>query len=250
MKQAAKELGYKTASLEETVEKAMTAYQRKRMREDAANSLHNHHLSKIRGNHEEADRHLETAHKLSQQAGGPTKKMMQSRLKMYQEEHAVHTKRMTGSGVQRVGGKLAGGYSTLDKMAKENLQAAQQAAAHPLVGHKAVSKSNKSTMFEYGSREQQEKELQKPRTLPVLTMRESAKRRKRKIPEPVIHKAKSNKWISDKIRLLRHEGKPQDQAVAIAHNMAGRSRDKAEKSIPLRPDLIGPRRLRVSLFEA
>jgi hypothetical protein len=37
---------------------------------------------------------------------------------------------------------------------------------------------------------------------------------------------KSDDWISDKIRLLMHEGKPQDQAIAIAYSMAGRSRVK------------------------
>jgi hypothetical protein len=39
---------------------------------------------------------------------------------------------------------------------------------------------------------------------------------------------KSDDWISDKISyLVKEEGEPQDQAVAIAHNMAGRSRKKA-----------------------
>lgn len=42
---------------------------------------------------------------------------------------------------------------------------------------------------------------------------------------------KSDSWISNKIRLLMHEGKPQDQAIAIAYSMAGRSRVK--KSNPL-----------------
>lgn len=44
---------------------------------------------------------------------------------------------------------------------------------------------------------------------------------------------KSDDWISNKIRLLMHEGKPQDQAIAIAYSMAGRSRVKKS-----RPKLI------------
>jgi hypothetical protein len=32
---------------------------------------------------------------------------------------------------------------------------------------------------------------------------------------------KSKEWISEKIRKLRHEGYPQEQAIAIAHRMAG-----------------------------
>ena len=32
---------------------------------------------------------------------------------------------------------------------------------------------------------------------------------------------KSGKWISEKISKLRHEGYPQQQAIAIAHRMAG-----------------------------
>lgn len=53
-----------------------------------------------------------------------------------------------------------------------------------------------------------------------------------------VSKSKSDEWISDKISLLVREGKPQDQAVAIAYSMAGRSKkkpadDKAEKSLRL-----------------
>ena len=32
---------------------------------------------------------------------------------------------------------------------------------------------------------------------------------------------KSGEWISEKISKLRHEGYPQEQAIAIAHRMAG-----------------------------
>jgi len=39
-----------------------------------------------------------------------------------------------------------------------------------------------------------------------------------------VSKAKGKEWISEKIRLLMHEGKPQDQAIAIAHSMAGRGK--------------------------
>jgi hypothetical protein len=35
---------------------------------------------------------------------------------------------------------------------------------------------------------------------------------------------RSKKWVSNKIRKLRREGKPQKQAVAQALSMAGRSR--------------------------
>lgn len=38
--------------------------------------------------------------------------------------------------------------------------------------------------------------------------------------------AKSKKWISAKISMLVREGKPQTQAVAIAHSMAGKTRKK------------------------
>ena len=42
---------------------------------------------------------------------------------------------------------------------------------------------------------------------------------------------KSDKWISGKIRTLRHEGKPHKQSIAIAFNMAGRSRKQIKKSL-------------------
>jgi hypothetical protein len=48
-----------------------------------------------------------------------------------------------------------------------------------------------------------------------------------------LSKSKSDDWISNKISLLMHEGKPQDQAIAIAYNMAGRSKKKAKKSMGL-----------------
>jgi hypothetical protein len=41
---------------------------------------------------------------------------------------------------------------------------------------------------------------------------------------------KGDDWISNKIRLLMHEGKPQDQAIAIAYSMAGRAR-KSQPSL-------------------
>lgn len=57
-----------------------------------------------------------------------------------------------------------------------------------------------------------------------------------------LEKSKSDDWISNKIRILMHEGKPQDQAIAIAYSMAGRSRkdNKVKKSIKLflRSDLV------------
>lgn len=43
---------------------------------------------------------------------------------------------------------------------------------------------------------------------------------------------KSDEWISNKIRyLVKEEGKPQDQAIAIAYSMAGRSRKGVKKSL-------------------
>jgi hypothetical protein len=42
---------------------------------------------------------------------------------------------------------------------------------------------------------------------------------------------KSDDWVSNKISTLVREGKPQDQAVAIAYNMAGRSRKEVKKSL-------------------
>jgi len=39
-----------------------------------------------------------------------------------------------------------------------------------------------------------------------------------------LEKGKSRKTISRNISTLRHEGYPQDQAVAIAHRKAGKSR--------------------------
>jgi hypothetical protein len=42
------------------------------------------------------------------------------------------------------------------------------------------------------------------------------------VPKPVkVDDRKSGGWISEKIRKLRHEGYPQEQAIAIAHRMAG-----------------------------
>lgn len=40
---------------------------------------------------------------------------------------------------------------------------------------------------------------------------------------------KSKKAISSNIRTLRHEGKPQKQAVAIAMSKAGKSRKRKKK---------------------
>jgi hypothetical protein len=43
---------------------------------------------------------------------------------------------------------------------------------------------------------------------------------------------KSDDWISNKISyLVKEEGKPQDQAIAIAYSMAGRSRKDVKKSL-------------------
>lgn len=40
-----------------------------------------------------------------------------------------------------------------------------------------------------------------------------------------LKKGKSDKTVSSNIRMLREEGRPQDQAVAIALRQAGRSRE-------------------------
>jgi len=44
-----------------------------------------------------------------------------------------------------------------------------------------------------------------------------------------LRKGKSDKAVSENIRRLRHEGKPQDQAVAIAMKQAGRARKKGKR---------------------
>lgn len=41
-----------------------------------------------------------------------------------------------------------------------------------------------------------------------------------------LKKGKSDKAVSSNIRMLREEGRPQDQAIAIALRQAGRSRKK------------------------
>lgn len=45
----------------------------------------------------------------------------------------------------------------------------------------------------------------------------------------MVKRKKSKKWISAKIRKLVVEGKPQKQAIAIAHSMAGASKPKKGK---------------------
>lgn len=48
---------------------------------------------------------------------------------------------------------------------------------------------------------------------------------------------KSDEWISNKIsHLVKKEGKPQDQAIAIAYSMAGRSRGKVSKADSMAKD--------------
>jgi len=44
-----------------------------------------------------------------------------------------------------------------------------------------------------------------------------------------LRKGKSKKVVSSNIKRLRHEGKPQKQAIAIAMSKAGKSRKKKRK---------------------
>jgi hypothetical protein len=129
--------------------KAVSSYQKKRMREDAAHALFNHHVAKIRGNHDEARQHLDRATSLSKQAGaGPTKGMMQSHVNVHKEEWDRTQKVSRGPGVQTAGvgaeKKMTGGAATLHNLAKENYQAATAATTHPLVGSKHPAPVEKS----------------------------------------------------------------------------------------------------------
>lgn len=55
--------------------------------------------------------------------------------------------------------------------------------------------------------------------------RDPKRGRAQRDPSPRVRKTKipraKQRWISEKIRLLVHEGKPQRQAIAIAYRMAG-----------------------------
>lgn len=44
-----------------------------------------------------------------------------------------------------------------------------------------------------------------------------------------LRKGKSDKAVGENIRTLRHEGKPQKQAIAIAMKKAGRSKSKRKR---------------------
>jgi len=46
-----------------------------------------------------------------------------------------------------------------------------------------------------------------------------------------VEKAKSDKWIDGKISELIKEGKPRDQAVAIAYSMSGKTKGEAKKAV-------------------
>lgn len=47
-----------------------------------------------------------------------------------------------------------------------------------------------------------------------------------------LKKGKSPKTISKNIARLRHEGKPEDQAIAIAMNIAGKSKSRRKRRKP------------------
>lgn len=44
-----------------------------------------------------------------------------------------------------------------------------------------------------------------------------------------LKKGKSKKTVSDNIRMMMHEGKPQKQAIAISMDMAGKKKKKKKK---------------------
>lgn len=55
-----------------------------------------------------------------------------------------------------------------------------------------------------------------------------------------LKKGSGKKTISTNIRTLRHEGKPQKQAIAIAFSLAGKARSKPKHSKTSRTS--GPKR--------
>jgi hypothetical protein len=94
--------------------------QKRALKQDAAHALVNHHLYKIQGNDTESKTWGDHAEKLSKLAGaGPTKKMMQGHV----ETHAAEL-------------KDARKKNFMVRSAEESHQAASQASLHPLVGSK------------------------------------------------------------------------------------------------------------------
>jgi hypothetical protein len=108
------------------------AYQKRELRSDAAHALVNHHLTRIRGDHEQSKQWEDHAKKLSELAGaGPTKKMVQRHIDYHAGE--AKTARATADRMKAKIGKPHPHSEWEAKTAGEHHSAAQMASRHPLV---------------------------------------------------------------------------------------------------------------------
>lgn len=215
--------------------KAYSSYQKRRMREEAAHYLHHHHLSKIRGNHDEAQQHLDRATNLSKEAGaGPTKKMMQAHINLHKEDWdraQQHARQAQGQGVQR----LTGGAATFHSMAKDNYRAAIAASTHPLVGSKHPQPVEKSESEKKGY-------LGEVKTGKELTYSGTGEMKPGTKVGEGISKPEVVAAQTEKLERLRPEAGL--GAVPSHERQIMRHKQAFGKSLPLRPDTISPRPLR------